>query len=364
MKAINNFSKLLLITLIGATGLFQACSEKAEELSEPAQGIKVDIATISAQEIAITKQFTGVVESALRSEIGTKIMGEVQLVPVNLGNQVKKGEVIVRIKDGDLNAKKDQINANLEGAKARLEVAESDYNRFKKLYEQKSATQKEWDDVQLNYTASKASIRAIESQLEEVEDLLTYTSIKAPYDGVVAAKYVEEGDIASPGRPLIAIELTSQFKIVASIPESEIQNVSLNEIVKVTIPAAGVESQDAKATSISSAGDPVSKQFLVELELIGMGNLSGLRSGMFAEISIQKPGTSIVSIPSTALVQRGQLVGAYILNTEDIALLRWIRIGKEYQEFTEVLSGLREGERYVVKSDQISRDAQKVLTNN
>ena len=361
MNSAKNYLNLLLITLISGIGFFQGCSKESQEQIEAPKSEQVETAIVKAQLVGSRKQLTGTVKSSVRSEIGSKVMGEVKSVSVNVGDLIKKGEAFIRIKDDDLKARREQTVAALDGAKARLEVTEKDFFRFEKLYEQQSATQKEWDDIQLNLKASKSNVAVIEGQLKEIDDLLSYTTVRAPYDAIVAAKYISEGDMVGPGQPLITIEQREKFKIQTAISESDIRYIHLNDSVLVNVPAIGTTSYKAKVSNISSSGDPLSKQFLVEIELKANPDL---RSGMFAELTILNTGVPQITIPSSALVSRGQLDGVYTLNSENETLLRWVRTGKTFEGNTVVLSGLKAGERYVVNSSKISHDVQKVQSVN
>ncbi len=364
MRSLNNYSKVLLAAFTLALFTLPACSGDGEAVQQQSEEVETEVSKAQKQEVLSHKSFNGSLKSEVRSEIGTKVMGEVEAIPVNIGDKVSKGTLILKIKDDDLEAKKSQAKAGLEEARIRLEAVENDYNRFKTLYEQGSATSKEWDDIRTQFQATKARVQGAESQLEEINDLLTYTQIKAPYDGVIAAKYVQVGDIASPGRPLLAVEQSGRFKVAATLPESEISSIKQGDTVQVNIPAVKAGGMQALVTEVSASGSPQSRQFQVEFRLIQTAGIEGLRSGMFAEVLIRDNSSAIIAIPLEALVTRGQLTGVYTLSSQDEALLRWIRIGSATGNMVEVLSGLQEGERYVADGSAIARDGIKVVSQN
>lgn len=341
-----------------------SCSGDEKVVQQQIEEVQTEILVAQKQEVLSKKTYNGTLKSEVRSEIGTKVMGEVEAIPVNIGDRVSKGTLILKIKDDDLEAKKSQAKAGLEEVRVRLEAVEKDYNRFKKLYEQGSATSKEWDDIRTQFQAAKSRVQGAESQLLEINDLLTYTQIKAPYNGVIAAKYVQIGDIVSPGRPLLAVEQTGRFKVAATLPESEISSIKQGDTVKVNIPAVKADGLQALVTEVSVSGSPQSRQFQVEFRLLKTVNIEGLRSGMFAEVLLRDNLVAIIAIASEALVTRGQLKGVYTLSSEDEALLRWIRTGRTIGNMVEVLSGLQEGEQYVADGSSIARDGIKVVSQN
>lgn len=364
MKASQLTRKALFIGLMITAVTIQGCGGSDETQQTSTDRASVEIVELRSQAATSTKEISGTLKSETRSEIGTKVMGEVEAVPYSIGDRVQKGAVILRIKDDDLTAKKAQVEAGLEQVKAQLELVEKDYQRFKTLHEQGSATQREWDEVQTNYRATKAQVTSTENQLAEINDLLSYTRIKAPYSGVIAAKYVEEGDIASPGRPLIAIEKSGSFELMASVPESDIRNVAVNDTLPVSIPSAGLSDLLAIVTEVSASGDRMSRQFRVELRLLDADQYSSLRSGMYAEVHLLEEANESLFVPHSAIVERGQLKGVYVISAGDEAVLRWVTTGSENKDHTEVLSGLKEGERFVMNSSAIQFDGQPVSAIN
>jgi RND family efflux transporter MFP subunit len=349
---------------LSGTLLITACGGSEEQSAASSQKASVEVAELSSSQVTSTNMLSGTLKSEIRSEIGTKVIGEVESTPYEIGDRVRKGAVILHIKDDDLMAKKAQVEAGLEEVKAKMTLVEKDYNRYKSLHENGSATEREWDEVQTNYTATKARLASTESQLTEIEDLLSYTRIKAPYNGVIAALYVDEGDIASPGRPLVALEKDASFEVEVTVPESNIQNVTMNDTLGVNIPSAGLEGIKAVVSELSSSGDPMSRQFTMKLKLIDESAYSGLRSGMYAEVGISKNAGRTLFIPTSAVVERGQLQGVYVISANQQAVLRWITTGTEKNDMIEVLSGISEGEQFVKNSAQVDFDGQSVSLTN
>jgi RND family efflux transporter MFP subunit len=354
----------LIIMLMVMAVVLQGCGESKEVQEQSAEYSSVEIIELRSKEATSSKKLSGTLKSETRSEIGTKVIGEVEEVPFSIGSKVQKGAVILRIRDNDLRAKKAQVEAGLEQVKAQMELVEKDYQRYKALHEQGSATDREWDEIQVNYRKTKAQVTSTENQLSEINDLLSYTRVKAPYTGIIAAKYVEEGDIASPGRPLIAIEKEGSFTLVASVPETDIHHISRMDTLPVSIPSAGLDDLLAVVTQVSASGDPMSRQFKIELTILGAEQYLSLRSGMYAEINLIQPAEYSLFVPNTAIVERGQLKGIYVVSSGEEAVLRWITTGSEDKERIELLSGVKVGERIVLNSEAIQFDGQPVRPIN
>jgi RND family efflux transporter MFP subunit len=233
---------------------------------------------------------------------------------------------------------------------------------MKNLYEQESATQKELDDISTEYEMAKAKVQALESKMQEIEDMLDYTLLTAPFDGYVVSKMASEGDIARPGQPILAFEQKDRMKIKVTVPESEISLFRLNDTVSVNITAAGYNTADGVVTNINQSGNIGSRQFSVEIMLPELAEDSGVKSGMFAEVGLTTDEDRAIVVPQSAIVERGQLTGLYTLNDNSEIVLRWVRIGDTSDDSVEILSGLSEGETFVTSVDQRLREGQKVST--
>jgi len=341
--------------------LLSGCGRNEEISIAKTDEIRVEIMEASTSNAISTNQLNGTVKSETRSEIGTKVFGEIEAIQFKIGETVRRGQVLIQIKDDDLQAKKAQIESGLEEVNANFDLVGKDYNRYKILFEQESATLREWEEIQTAFATAKARKKAAQNQLREIEDLLNYTTIKAPYSGVIAARYADEGDIASPGKPLIVMEKEQAFEVDVTVPESSISYINIGDTMAVSIPSTGAMLEGVVA-EISSSAEPMSRQFKAVL-LLNIGEYE-VRSGMYAEVNIQKEGRPTIFIPKTSLVERGQLVGVYAVSTNNNAVLRWLTPGVEQGDMIEILSGLKDGENFVRNASDIKFDGQKVSRLN
>lgn len=348
-------SVFVVLTLIGA-----ACSSSEETELKQAQPISVVTQTADFVQGTATHRFSGTIVSDRTVHMSTKVMGRITKLDIDEGDFVKEGSVLVRIKDDNLQAQKSQMESSLMEAKAGLQNVETNYNRLKALYEQKSATKKELDDISTEYEMTKARVKTLESKLLEVEDMIEYTVLSAPFNGTVVSKMASEGDMASPGQPIIAFEQENMKKIRITVPESEISRFSLNDSVSVDVKAAGYQNGEGFVATINDAGKRGSRQFTVEIMLPELDDNSGVKSGMFAEVGLTIENDRAIIVPQSAIVDHGQLTGLYTLNDDSEVLLRWVRLGDTSGDNVEVLSGLREGESFVASVDQRLREGQKV----
>jgi RND family efflux transporter MFP subunit len=342
-----NFLIIALITLGGLS--LQSCGSesKAKEEKKAEVSVAVDIAKLTDQ--AELMSFSGKLEAETHSNLSTRIMGQIAKFNVETGQKVNEGQVLVEIHAKDIQAKKAQVRANKLEAEAAFSNAKKDYDRFTVLFEQKSASQKELDDITMQFNMAKARLEAVNEMGVEVEEMLRYTSIKAPYNGVITKKYMNEGDLASPGMPLVAIEKQNEFKVMARIPETEISKIKKNDPVMVQISALGNEKINGFVAEVNPSSQYTGNQFEAKIVLNPTNEQKGrLYSGMYANVLVKKEGMPSIMIPKNVLIQKGQLTGIYTVSQSGTAMLRWVRLGKTLGDQVEILSGLSDGEKYII----------------
>ncbi|MDG1573353.1 efflux RND transporter periplasmic adaptor subunit [Robiginitalea sp. M366] len=344
MKTRYTLSLIAIALLMGSCG-----GDPSESPSGAQQPVAVTLA--QAGTASATPYFTasGKVEAARQANLGTRMMGYVRTLHVKVGQPVQAGDLLLSLDLADLRAKMAQAEAGIAQAQAGFANAEKDYQRYRELFAAQSATQKELDDMTARYQMAKAQLEGARQMRQEVAAQFAYAQIKAPFDGVVTNVFTEAGDLASPGQPLVAVEAPGRFEVAARIPESAIIGVAVGDTVPVLIEAAGLELR-GHVSELSTSARNTGGQYLATVQLDQTD--PGLRSGMYATLHF--PGakkdsgqTVTVLIPRDALVQRGQLSGIYTVSQQQTAMLRWLRLGREYGDQVEVLSGLQAGETYI-----------------
>ncbi len=295
---------------------------------------------------------SGKIEAKNNADLSTRMMGFVNGIHVKVGDKVKKGQLLLNIKNTDLQAKRAQIEASITAATAAFNNAKKDYDRFKILFAENSASPKEMDDVTTHFDMAKAQLEAANQMKNEINAQFSYANITAPFDGVITNKYINLGDLANPGVPLLSMESPGNFQIIAMVPENEISKIQSGSNVAVLIKSLDV-TIPGKVVEVSSSSKNTGGQYLVKALLDKTD--AHILSGMFATAQFPIAPTtktvSMVLIPQSALVENGELKGVYTISDQNRALLRWLRLGKIYGDQVEVLSGLNSEEQYIVSAD-------------
>lgn len=327
-------------------------SEHKKQVSETIPPISVKVRSVQADNNTPFVTASGKIQAVNSANLSTRMMGFVNNIYVKVGDNVKKGQLLISINNSDLQAKRSQVNANITKATAAFKNAEKDYNRFKNLFAENSASQKEMDDMTAHYEMAKAGLEAAKQMKNEVNAQFAYVNIRAPFNGIVTNKFIEVGDMANPGVPLIAVETPNKFEVTAMVAESDITEIKSGTKVTVSIKSLGKEI-NGKVTELSTSAKNTGGQYLVKVKLDKTD--AKLLSGMFATVQfpIEKKATTVstILIPTNAIVKNGGLKGVYTVSDQGTALLRWLRLGKTYGDKIEVLSGLNSTEKYIVTAN-------------
>jgi len=271
----------------------------------------------------------GTVRARLRATIEAKTSGRIAEMPVVLGQKIKAGELLARLDAPE-------IKARLEQSEASLKQAEQDWNRISALFNQQAATRADYDAANSRYLVAKGAVA-------EARAMMSYIEVLAPFDGVVTRKWVDVGDLATPGRPLVNIEDPTRLQLEADVPEAIAANVKPDVRMAVRLGQSTGEVFGTVA-EIAPIADPASRTFSVKLDL---QDSPGLMSGQFARLIVPMGEISSMRVPASAVVQRGQMEIVFAVENRH-ALLHLVKTGRRANDEIEILSGLDEGDAVVV----------------
>lgn len=352
---------IYLFIVVTAALFITSCSSDDKKTMEDNTPIPVKVSAVNENSDHSFLTASGTIQAVNSANLSTRMMGFVTSTPVNIGDTVKKGQLLVAINNADLQAKLSQVNASIMEATAAFNNAEKDYNRFKNLFAENSASQKELDDMTAHYNMAKARLEGAKQMKNEVEAQFAYANIRAPFDGVITGKFIKDGDMANPGMPLVAMESPGKFEVTAVVPESEISKITSGTAVQVFVKSIN-DLIPGTVTEVSSSAKNTGGQYVVKVSL-GKTKTSIL-SGMFVTVQFpmeKQQQADMVLIPEEALVTKGQLYGIYTVSKSNTALLRWLRLGKTFGDQVEVLSGLSANESYIISAEGKLYNGAKVI---
>lgn len=350
---------IIYISVIFFLSFLSSCNSTKEEDKPKDIVANVKISKVNSVLASFSDSFSGKIKSDVSSTLSTTLMGTIQHVLVNQGDMVSKGDVLIRINAQALNAENKQIDANIKIAKYALENTRKNYNRYKILLQQESISQKEMDDMLTNFNVAKSKYQVTLQMKKQLQESLNFAIIKAPYNAYVTKRFVNNGDMASPGMPLLMLDEIGKLKVVLSIPPKETINLKRNQLAKVKIDALGDKMFSAKIMSINNSSQNANYQ--IELSISDTSDLArNIYPGMYASVFFNSAKDKSIYIDNKVLVHKGQLTGLYIYSKQNVALLRWISVGDHKNDKVEILTGLSVGEEYITASDMRLFDGLKV----
>jgi len=321
--------KLTYITLIAAVTSLTACSD------EPAQKTTnhptATAQTMIVQQQAVPAYYTtsGIVTSDHRVSISSRLSGYIRELTVREGDQVKAGQILVRVDPVD--AKQALIQA-----KADLADAEADLNRYKELFKSGAVSKQQLSKIELRYTVAK-------SQVKQASNQLSYAEVRSPVAGVVVEKRLSQGDLAAPGMPILTIEDPASLLVETYVSEGFISKIHENAIVDVTIPSLH-KTFEGTVRQVVQAADPVSHQFLVKVALKASADI---HPGMFAQAGFRVGERQAILVPQSTLKTHSGLHAVYVLDAHGISQYRLVRLGQTLGDNVEIVAGLHDGDTII-----------------
>lgn len=373
MTAVRKLSILMLatVTLAAAIGLTGCFSERQQPAPAPDTVRNVSVLATQRDTVPDLMEAVGTVRAAQTSDLSSQMMGTIVEIRVREGDRVQRGQVLAVIDDAQPRAALNRATAAVSAAQQQLAAADSDLTlaqstlkRYQTLYDRKSVSPQEFDEIrtrQLSALARRDMAEAEQGQakaaLAQAHVSLDYTRIRAPFDGVVTAKKADAGSLAIPGMPILTVENVRRYRLEITVNESDLRYVRIGQSVPVVIDALDSAELRGKLNEIVPAADASTRSFLVKIDIPAD---KALRSGLFGRAEFSRGNRPSILIPRTAVVERGQLQGVFVLDQNKVASLRYITLGKPSGAAIEVLGGLQSGELLVAKPGELDLNGKRI----
>jgi membrane fusion protein (multidrug efflux system) len=324
-----------------ALGLAACGGHETKEAPAPDLGPTRDVTTAEVQRVGEEGEVAvpGIVRARQHAALSARIPASVAELPVQVGQWVEAGAVVVRLDDTAL-------RAALAAAEAGLNAAQADLQRTRTLLEKNAATERELDEM----TARAA---AAEAQVTAARDNLTYAVLRAPFAGRVATRPASQGDVVNPGMTLVEIEGQGGLEVRASVDPQTATLLRPGSKVKALCDGQP-EPLEATITAVAPGGDSTTHRFEVKAAVPAT---SGLRAGLFARLLVPAPaGDARLRVPSSSVFARGGLNGLFVAE-DGKARLRWVALGARSGDTVEIRAGLEPGERCILDPTGLAEGA-------
>jgi RND family efflux transporter MFP subunit len=356
-------------------GLSSCSTEQQAKVSAREAVRNVSVLAVKQANVPDVLEAAGTVRAAQTSDLASQMMGNIIEIRVHEGDRIHRGQVLAVIDDSQLRAAVDRATAEELAAQQQLVAGDSDLalaeatlKRYQKLYEMDVVSRQQFDEAKARQQSTlarrdiaKAGQAQAQAALSQAMTSLDYTRIRAPFDGVVAEKKADPGTLASPGLPIFTVEDVRRYRLEVAVNETDLRYVQTGGQVSLAIEALDNPELTGKVVQIVPAADPASRAFLVKIEL---PTDTRLRSGMFGRAQFSRGKRQALLIPRSAVVERGQLQGVFVLDQNKVANLRYVTLGKSLGSEIEVLTGLQGDEWLVTNPSELDLDASASRASN
>jgi len=339
-------SRMLRMTLLAGIGVFAACGRQSPSPAAATAGpepgyVRVDSAAVKREQL-----FDGVLEAVNSATVSAQASGRIVELPVDVDSTVRKGDVIARLRDAEPRARLDAAQAALAEAQARRDEAQADYLRTRDVFDKKLIAQAQMDRATAARDAAQARLAQAQAALAGAQEQEEHALVRAPYAGIVTARRVQVGELASPGQPLIDLLSLDRLRAVVDVPQQSIAALRAASGARVILPDGATVA--AAAIRIFPYADEHAHTFRVRVDLPEAGT-HAIYPGELVKVAFAVGEEPALSVPASALAYRGEVTGLYVADARRQPRFRAVRAGRTLDGGgVEILAGLAAGEEVAV----------------
>lgn len=308
------------------------------------------------------RSFTGTVAARVQSELGFRVGGKIQERSVDVGQRVRKGQILMRLDPVDLDLSLAAQQANVEAARAGYVQAKADEARFARLIETGAVSLQGYDQARAALDSAKARLEAAEAQAKVTRNSSEYCSLVADADGVIVATLAEPGQVVAAGQTVVQLAHDGPREALIHLPEGVRPELG-------TAASARLYGQEnthrAVLRQLSNAADPASRTFEARYVLEGEAATAPLGSTVTVALpGNRNSGGQPVVVPVGAVHDRGAGAGVWVVNGKSEVTFRLVTIASIGREEIVVSRGIDAGERVVALGPHLLHEGQTVNLKN
>lgn len=351
-KSIANSTAIVILCLsIILAGCSKTETSKEEIPLVRSQIVKIDAAGPNAS-------YAGEVRGRYETQLAFQVSGKILKRNVELGSTVNPGDVLMEIDAKDIQQTVNITSAQVASAQSQLGLAESNLERYRRLYEQGAVSKMQLDQYQNAYEVAVAATRQASAQYTQGANQLGYSALVADGTGVIASINAEAGQVVSAGQPVITLVKDGEREIEINVPENRIDEMRNTGKVQISFWALPGTTAEGKIREISPVADKVTRTYKVRIGLLNPP--SGMNLGMTANVTVTNAKNQpAVYIPLSAVYQTGDAPNVWVIQ-DGVVHLRPIKAGVFGNNQVQVIEGLQDGDVIVTAGVQKLREGQKV----
>ncbi len=347
----SGFVLVLGFLLIGAGISMWRKQSQAEALAAGMAKSTVVTVTVVHPEPAGASQalpLPGTLLGMVESPISARASGYLTAWTKDIGAQVKKGELLAQISSPEIEQQLAQAVASRQQTLSSMNLAKNTLERWKGLLEQRAVSQQEYDERRSAYEQAAAALASADANIQRLKELLSFTRVVAPFDGVITKRNVNVGDLidANSARPLFVLTQSSALRAYVYVPQAYSKGVQVGQKVSITQAEQPGQEFRGTVTRTAKAIDPASRSLQVE---IGVDNANGqLLPGAYVQVEMPLAQRNGLTVPVNALLMRGEGPRVAVVDDKGKATLVPVALGKDFGMKVEVLSGVTVADRVVL----------------
>ncbi len=362
--------KLLLLLIVSLLLIITGCKKKSEARSE--RIVPVSVLEVKPDSITTYITVTGNLEALHDALVVSKVSERLVKIEKTVGSKVKADEVIARLDDRLLVQARNQARAALQSAKARYENVRQDFERYQRLFKEKAISQQQWDQIQAAMREAKANLQQVEAALNQANEQLQNSLIKAPFAGVIGTFYFDQGDMVGVGQPVAQIINPRLMRARLYVPDLYMNQLHVGQKVMARFPVLNDQTFYGRIVRTDRTIDPMSRTITVDAVFDNADQR--LTSGLYGEFKIRlQTHKNTIVVPDNALLARTEVkidpqTGKpnahkqrylFAVQGDSVKVIN-VRVGLVSEDRVEITSGLQFGDLVVIVGQRMIKDGQKV----
>lgn len=308
---------------------------------------------------AVGEAYAGEIRAREESALSFRVGGHLVERRVDVGDRVRRGDLLAVLDPGDLQAQVAGAQAQLAAAQAQLQRARADQARFATLGREQLVSRSAVDAQNAAAAAAQGQVLAARASLDIARNQAAYTQLRAPRDGVIAARQAEAGQVVTAGQAVFQLAADGGREVAFAVPENAVRAIAPGQALEVELWSQPDRRLPARVREVAPAADPVTRTYAVRAVL--SGEPDGVELGQSARVHLPAAGNRGLSVPLAA-VQRGpEGASVFVLEPKTSSLrLQPVRLGAFGTESVPVLGGISAGDWVVAAGTHLLRDGMKV----
>lgn len=337
-------------TIVNRMGNANTLEKQIEDKTK----LYVKVAVVKNADAPQLLRLPGTLLGFSQAPVAARASGYIKRWNKDIGSLVQEGEVLAEIDTPELDQLLSQLVATQQQASESMQLAKSSLERWEALRKKDVVSQQEYEEKRSTYTQAIANFNAAAANAERTRQLTSFKKVVAPFSGVITKRNIDIGDlIDGTTKPLFLIAKTDPLRVFINVPQSYSQWVKVGQAAEINLDEIRGMTFQGQISKSASAIDPLTRTMQVEVTL--SNKEKKLLPGAFVQVSLKLPASQAINISSNALLIRKEGPQVAVVDDQNKVHLQKIKLGRDFGVTSDVIDGLKGGERLVLNpSDSLS----------